>query len=237
MSKTVRRIGGVVLCSATVLSAWTVAGAASPPSLSTIQAAAAAAITLRVNDLTAAVTTVNGAKDLGSDSAALVSYLQADIAPLQALGQKIASDTSVTTATSDAASIYTNFRVLALVLPAAHLAATVDGIDVTTLPHLTALAAKAESRVNSSNQAVLQPLINETNGQIAAATTGTSGVASTVLGYLPAQLNADHDLLAPAHGAVQAAVAAVAKARGDALQIRSVLASATSAATTTSTTA
>ena len=71
--------------------------------------------------------------------------------------------------------------------------------------------------MNSSNQAVLQPLINEMNGQVTAATTGTSGVASTVLGYLPAQWNADHHLLAPAHGAVQAAVAAVAKARGDAL--------------------
>ena len=235
MSKTARRLGGVVLSSAAVLSAWTVAGAASPPSLSTIQAAAAAAITLRVNDLTAAITKVNGAKDLGSDSAALASYLQADIAPLQALGQKIASDTSETKAASDAASIYTNFRVLALVLPAARLAATADGIDVTALPHLTALVAKAESRVNPSNQAVLQPLINDMNGQIAAATTGTSGVASTVLGYTPAQWNADHDLLAPAHGAVQAAVAGIAKARADAVQIRSVLASAEPAATTTST--
>jgi hypothetical protein len=75
------------------------------------------------------------------------------------------------------------------------------------------------------------------NGQIAAATTGISGVASTVLGYMPAQWNADHDLLAPAHGAVQAAVASIAKARADAVQIRSVLASAEPAATTTSTTA
>ena len=237
MSKTTLRLGGVVLTSATVLGAWAGIATASPPSLSTVQAAAAAAITLRVNDLNAAITKVNGSKDLASDSAALAAYLQADIGPLQALGQKIASDNSVTTAMSDAATIYTNFRVLALVLPAAHLAANVDGIDVTVLPDLTSLADKAESRVNPSNQAVLQPLINDMNTQINAATTGTSGVASTVLGYTPAQWNANHDLLAPAHGAVQAAIANVAKARADAQQIRSVLKSAEPAATTTSTTA
>ncbi|MGO8863741.1 MAG: hypothetical protein ACLQRH_23695 [Acidimicrobiales bacterium] len=237
MSKATRRLGGVALTTATVLGAWAATAAASPPSLSTIQAAATAAITLRVNDLNAAITKVNGSKDLGSDSAALAAYLSSDIGPLQALGQKIAGDTSVTTAKSDTASIYTNFRVLALVLPAAHLAATVDGIDVTALPNLTSLAAKAESRVNPSNQAVLQPLINDMNAQISAATTGTSGVASTVLGYTPAQWNANHDLLAPAHGAVQAAIANIAKARSDAQQIRAALASDKPAATTTSTTA
>jgi hypothetical protein len=237
MSKTTRRLGGVALASATLLGAWATTAAASPPNLPAIQAAAAAATTLRVNDLNAAIAKVNGSKDLGSGSAALAAYLQADIGPLQALGQKIATDTDATTATSDAATIFTNFRVLALVLPAAHMAATADGIDVTTLPNLTTLAAKAESRVNPSNQAVLQPFINDMNAQIAAATTGTSGVASTVLGYTPAQWNANHNLLAPDRGAVQAAIANIAKARVDARQIRSVLASARPAATTTSTTA
>ena len=105
MSKTARRLGGVVLRIGHSAGArGPPPAAASPPSLSAIQAAAAAAITLRVNDLNAAVAKVNGAKDLGSDSAALAAYLQADIAPLQALGQKIASETSVTTATSDAAT-------------------------------------------------------------------------------------------------------------------------------------
>ena len=50
--------------------------AASPPtnpqSLATIQAKAAAAITLRVNDLNAAIAKVNGTSHLGSSGASLV---------------------------------------------------------------------------------------------------------------------------------------------------------------------
>ena len=67
---------------------------ATPQSLSGIQAKAAAAISLRVNDLNAAITKVKADSRLGSDNAALATYLQADIAPLQALGQTIAGDTS-----------------------------------------------------------------------------------------------------------------------------------------------
>jgi hypothetical protein len=237
MVKNGRRLGGVALTSTTVLGAWAATAAASPPSLSMVQANAAAAITLRVNDLNAAISKVNASKDLGADSAALAAYLQADIAPLQALGQKIAADTSVTTAQSDAATIYTNFRVLALVLPAARLAGRADGIDVTALPDLAAFSAQAAGRVNSSNQAVLQPLLNQLNAQINAATTATSGVASTVLGYTPAAWNADHDLLAPAHGSVQAALENISKARAEAQQIRSVLRSALAATPATTTTA
>ena len=101
------------------------------------------AVSLRVNDLNAAISKVNADSRLGSDNAALVAYLQADIAPLQALGQKIAGDTTESTAAADYATIFTNYRVLALVLPAAHIAGAADQIDVTTVPTLTALAAKA----------------------------------------------------------------------------------------------
>jgi hypothetical protein len=189
-----------------------------------------------VNDLTAAVSKVNDSKDLGSGAAALAAHLQADIAPLQALGQKIAGDSSVTTARSDAATIYTNFRVLALVLPTAHLAATADEITVTAIPALTSFSTKAASRVNPSNQAFIQPLIASLDAQINAASTGTSGVASTVLGYTPAEWNANHDLLAPARGSVQTAEGNLAKARADVQQIRSDLRPAEPAATTTPTT-
>jgi hypothetical protein len=187
-----------------------------------------------VNDLNAAVNRVSTSKDLGTNSANLAAYLQADIAPLQASGQKIAGDSSASTAGADAATIFTNFRVLALVLPAARLAATADGIDVTTIPKLTALSAKAAARVTPSNAATVQPLINDLNAQISAATNSTAGIASAVLGYLPAQWNANHSLLAPTLASVMAAKGDVTKALADVAQLRSDLTPTTTTPTTTS---
>ena len=94
MLKNGRRISAAALASAAVLgTGGAIAGAstpgATPQSLSGIQAKAAAAISLRVNDLNAALSKVNADQRLGSDNAALAAYLQADIAPLQGLGQKI----------------------------------------------------------------------------------------------------------------------------------------------------
>jgi hypothetical protein len=216
--------------------ASTSAFAASPgtttESLAAIQAKAAAAITLRVNDLNAATSKVNADSHLGASAPALASYLQADIAPLQALGTKIAADTTVATAAADSATIFTSYRVLALVLPAAHLAATADDIDVTAIPALTAISTKAASRVNPSNSATLQPLINDLNAQIQSATNGTANVASTLLGYTPAQWNANHGLLTPSRGSVQAATDNVTKARSDVQQIRKILVVPTPATTT-----
>ena len=241
MSKRALRLGAAALTSAVVLGAGgAVAGAtspgATPPSLSGIQAKAATAISLRVDGLNAAIAKVDADQRLGSDAAALAGYLQAQITPLQALGQKIAGDTVESTAAADYVTIFTNFRVLALVLPAAHIAGAADQIAVTTVPKLTALATKAASRVTPSNQAVLQPLISDLNGQITAAANATAGISATVLAYLPAQWNADHDLLTSGHSAVQSAKNDDAKASADLKQIAAVLKPDGAAQSTTPTT-
>jgi hypothetical protein len=180
---------------------------------------------------------VNAESRLGNDNAALAAYLQTDIAPLQALGQKIAADSTESTAAADYATIFTNYRVLALVLPAAHIAGAADQVDVTTVPKLTALATKAASHVNSSNQGVLQPLLNDLNAQITAATNATAGVSATVLAYTPAEWNANHDLLTSGRSAVQSADTDIAKAHADLKQIAAVLKPVAPARTTTPTTA
>jgi hypothetical protein len=240
MSKKAARVGMVALGAAAVVgvasgSALAATPSSSPPSLAVIQAKAAAAITHRVDDLQAAISKANSIKQLGSSAPTLVSYLQADIAPLQALGTKIAGDTSATTAESDGLTIFTDYRVLALVLPSARLAGTADGIDVTVIPNLTTLSAKAASHVNPGNQATVQPLIDDLNTQIQSATSGTSGVAGTLLSYTPAQWNADHDLLTSPRGTVQAAVKEIAAARSDVAKLRTLLEDA-AAPTTTPTT-
>jgi len=225
MSKNGSRVGAMALTSAALLgagasSAWADSPSNTPASLSGIQAKAAAAITLRINDLNAAVAKVNAAKSLGSSASTLNAYLQADIAPLQQLGQKIAADTSVTTAKNDAASIYSSYRVLALVLPAVRLAGDSDAVANGAVPKLTADSAQATSHMNVSNQATVQPLITDLNSQISAATSATSGLASTVLGYTPSQWNANKELLTSARSTVETANGDIKKARADLVRIR-----------------
>lgn len=224
MSKRTILVSAVALASvATVGLTAAPAGAATPSttqSLSSIQAKAAAAITLRVNHLNAAVSKVNADSKLGSDAAGLVTYLQADIPGLQQLGQKIATDTSVTEASADARTIGTNYRVFRLVIPAARLAAESYEIDNNVVPKLNAASTKAASYENSSNQATVAPLLADLNSQISTVTSSTSGVATTVLGYTPVQWNANRALLAPSKSAVQSARTSIKKARSDLRQIR-----------------
>ena len=55
-----------------------------------------------------------------------MSYLGADIAPLQQLNQTIQGDTTVQQAAHDFGTIFSDYRVYALVLPAARIAAAAD---------------------------------------------------------------------------------------------------------------
>jgi hypothetical protein len=220
-------LGAVTLASAAGLGALAVpAGAATNPatpstgrSLSAIQARAAAAITSRVDHLNAAISKVNADSKLGSAGPLLSAYLSKDIPGLQQLGQKIAADTTAAAARTDAKTITTNYRVFALGIPAARLAGSSDQITTATVPKLTA-AAKAAGYQTSGNQATLTPLLADLSAQIGTASTSTSGVATTVLGYTPAQWNANHALLASSRTSVTTARTAVKKAESDLKQIR-----------------
>jgi hypothetical protein len=226
MSKQVIRLGVVAMSSAAVLGAGAVSAGATTPSttspqtLSGVQAKAAAAITARVNALNAAVSDVNADKSLGTDQSGLDTYLQRDIAPLQALGTKIAADTTLAEAQADAAGIYTDYRVFALVLPAAAQAADTDRITVTTIPAFTAFSAKAQSDVTANNQATLAPMIASLNTDISGATNATSGLASTVMGYVPSQWNANNGLLGPTKAQLATANGDVKSARTEVQAIR-----------------
>lgn len=215
------RIGAVVLASGATLMAGA-AGAATttvPTTLTGIKAKAATDITDRVNALDAAIGTVNSAKDLGASQAGLAAYLGADIAPLQQLTTTVQGDTTVQQAAHDYGTIFSSYRVFALVLPAARIAAGADRDTTTAIPKLTTDATKAQGRVTPANQATLQPLISDLDSQITGATNATDGLASTVLAFTPAQWNADHDLLAASRSSLQTAGDALAKARADVRQI------------------
>jgi hypothetical protein len=192
---------------------------AMPATLSGIKAKAATDVTDRVNALNAAITKVNAAKGLGSGQSTLASYLGTDGAPLQQVNQTIQGDTTVAQAAKDFGTIFSDYRVYVLVLPASRIAAEADGATTTAIPALSSDATKAQARLNAGNQAELQPLIDDLNSQISTATNATNGLAATVLASTPAQWNDNHGLLGPSKTSVQAAIGALEKGRSDVRQI------------------
>jgi len=239
------RLGVIALASgATLGTAAGTAGAATPGSsgnsvpttLAGIKAKAATDITDRVNDLNAAIAKVNAAKGLGTSQATLSSYLGSDLTPLQQLNQTIQADSTLQQAAHDFGTIFSDYRVYRLVLPAAHIAADAAHAATSAIPNLTADAAKALGRVNAANQATLQPLVDDLNSQISTATNATDGVAATVLAFTPAQWNGDNALLNASTSSDQTASGALEKGRADVTQIVQDLKADHAAATSTTTT-
>lgn len=235
------RLGALALASAATVGTAGVAGAASsgttgssgnsggggssdvPSTLAGIKATANTDITDRVSSLNSAIDKVKGAQGLGSGQGTLEAYLGTDITPLQQLDATIQGDTSVQQAAKDFRTIFTNFRVYKLVLPAAHIAGDAFRVTTTSVPNLQAASTKAQQYVNPGNQGVLQPLIDDLNGQISAATNATNGLAATVLAYTPQQWNANNNLLVPSKQSDAQADAAVAKGRQDVKEIRAIV--------------
>ena len=243
------RLGAIALASGTTLGAMAgTAGAATaassgnsgasavPATLAGIKAKAASDITERVDDLNAAIAKVNAAKGLGASQPTLVSYLGADIAPLQQLNQTIQGDSTLQQAAHDFGTIFSVYRVYRLVLPAAHIAAAADHATTSAVPNLTTDAAKAQARVNPANQATLEPLIDDLDSQISSAANATNGLAATVLAFTPAQWNADNALLNAPRSSDQSATDALKKGRADIAQIEQDLKADHAAASSTTTT-
>ena len=126
-------------------------------------------------------------------------------------------------AAKDFSTVFSGYRVYLLVLPAASLAADAFATTTTAIPQLTADATKAQGYVNPGNQAQLQPLLADLNTQIGVATSATNGLASAVLAFTPAQLNANRNLLSSPRSSAQAARGALQKGRSDLRQIRTIL--------------
>jgi hypothetical protein len=236
------RFGAVALAgAATVAGASAAAGAATsggtpatssggsattttlPTTLAGIKSVASSEITKRVDSLNTAVAKVKKVKRLGSGRAALETYLGQDITPLQQLDTKIQNDSSVQQATADYGTIFTNFRVYLLVLPAAHVAAVASRMTNGAVPAFQAVAKKAQQHSTAANQATLSALVANLNTEITTATNATNGLASTVLGYTPAQFNADTSVLTGPQASVKQAAAAVKQGRSDVRQLRQAL--------------
>ncbi len=183
--------------------------------LAEVQAQAAAAISIRITALQAAIKTAQGESFLGSDATTLVNDMQADITGLQALGTKIAADTTVAQAIADADLIFTQFRVYYVMLPVARDVASVDYITNVYLPGLAKEISQLQAAENSANQSVIAPLISGMQSEVQIATGATTGLSAELLAFTPAEWDSNHTLFSTAETAIQTAEKAVGYAVKD----------------------
>jgi hypothetical protein len=235
------RYGTLALAAAATLGSAGVAGAATssgtpttssggstttttlPTTLPGMQSLANGAITQRISLLNAAAKRVSSLKGLGTERATLETYLGKDIAPLRQLDTKIQNDGSVQEATQDYGSIFGNFRVYRLVLPAAHVATTASRVSNAAVPALKSAAGKVQQHGTANDPSTVSPLVADLNAQITKATNATNGLAATVLGYTSAQWNSDNALLTGPETSIKQAVAAVKQGHKDVHQLRQIL--------------
>ena len=128
------------------------------------------------------------------------------------------ADTTVSTALADYKSIFTGFRIYAVVLPQAHIAAGADRLTGTTVPRLQAardrLATALSNHPDTSTPALQADLIQMQN-DIDATTTAATGLADSALAVTPAAFNANHVVMAPLRAQLTTAVADARKALAD----------------------
>ena len=235
------RCGALALASAASLAATGAAGAATssgtpttsgtgstttttlPQTLPGMKTLSDSEITRRVTALDSAARRVSTLKGLGAGRSTLETYLRNDVAPLRQLDTKIHGDQTVQQATADYQSIFTNFRVYRLVLPAAHVAAVDFRVTNTAVPALQAAATKVQQHGKAADQATVSPLLANLNSEITTATNAANGLATTVLGYTPAQFNSDYSLLSGPQTSTKEAAVAVRQGHKDIQHMRQIL--------------
>ena len=131
---------------------------------------------------------------LGGDGTSLVNLMQADISALDVLGTDIAGDTTVAQVNINVDAVF-GLRVYDLVLPVVSDVIQVDRVTNVRIPALNQAINTLRGDVNSSNQGVLGPLVNDMQTQAQTATSATSGLSAQLLAYTPAQWDANHGLL------------------------------------------
>ena len=169
--------------------------------LAAIKAKAAAAISVRETAVSQAVTAVTNNPYLSStDRTTLLGVFSADQSGLDALASVIQADTTVIQAGSDYRSIFTTFRVFALLLPQARFAESGDDLTGTVLPRLTNAQSTLEALLtgpdSGKNTPPVQAAMADLATQINSITAETSGLSSTVLAFTPDQYNANPAILA-----------------------------------------
>ena len=186
-----------------------------------LQAQGAADTSKRITSLTAAITRITAAKGLtDADRTTILGTLNTDLTGMKTLATRIAADTTIEQARADVRSIFTQYRVYAVALPQARIAAEADRLTGMTIPRLQAAASRLASKVSASGNSGAQSELADLNTQISTAQGDVSGLAAAALAVTPSDYNGDHSAMTALRSKAKAAAAAVKQAAQDAKSIR-----------------
>ncbi len=196
--------GSIALSAAGVADAATPANPATSANqqqrLQTIISKGDQEITRRLASLSTLSSKITAATKLSSsDSATLSNEVSATVSGLTNLKTQLDADTTVSSAHTDAVSIYTEYRVYALVAPKIGLVKVADDQQVIQ-GKLTALAQKLQARITAEQQAgknvtALQADLTDMTNQTAAAQKISSSIESSVITLQPTDYNSNHAVL------------------------------------------
>jgi hypothetical protein len=197
-------------------------------SIDDVRARCLAAIDVRLPALAAVRTALSGNEHVTDDhQAALETDIDQTAARLRDLATLIQADTDLAALKGHCRSIFEDNRVFALVLPRVRL---VVGSDVATdagakLRDVAAKLADAIANAEAAGQDVRQAKLDldMMKAHIASGVASAGSVPGAILGLTPADWNANHEVLSPAHQSLRSARADLKVARDLAHKIRNEL--------------
>lgn len=184
--------------------------AANQTKLNDLKTRGSAEITRRLATLDKMSAVINGSSKLSSaDKTSLISQVNSEISGLTALKTKLNADTDLTTALADVQSIYSEYRVYALLVPKIYLLNTSDN-ELTNDDKLTTLAGKLQTRITAAQTAgkdvtSLQSSLSDMNAKISAAQGLANAVNSKVEPLQPSDYNTDKTILSGQRDQLQTA--------------------------------
>jgi hypothetical protein len=145
--------------------------------------------------------------------------LQGDLDGLNDLAGQIDAATTAAKARALYHSIFTDYRVYAVVLPQSFYAAAADGLEDAALPKLEDGYTRLAAAVDKSGDSDLKAILAQMRASLDTATGLLNGLADEALAVSPSDFNADHTVLGDIRGTLRDATNAVRDARQDAREI------------------
>ena len=201
----------ILLNSATFAAAKPLSSAANNPAaqtltavqqqdLATLKSKGTEEINRRITSLKEAIAKVNASSKLSSsDKTYLLSEDNTELTGLTTLETTLNSETQLSAARTDVQSIFSDYRVYALVLPKTWLVTVSDG-EVNVAAQLTALSTKIQTKITTDKNAgknvdALQTQLNSMIATVNSAQTTAAAVQAKVLNLQPSDYNSDHTIL------------------------------------------
>ncbi len=132
---------------------------------------------------------ITGAKKLSdAQKAAFSATISTNTASMVALKAKIDADTDVSVLTADIHSIFTDYRIYAIVKPQIGMAAGADamGVNVTDFATLSAkLQTRIDALVDGSTKSQAQAALNDMNAKVADAKTNADAAFAEIANLAP----------------------------------------------------